>query len=387
MRPKHPAAPDSRPLREPFAAIYFFPFAAAYAALLLPWSVLSQLNLMPAPPGLLGSVGHAHEMLFGYALAVVAGYILGPQPRRLIRILLGVWLAARIAYLMAPASLPAAGLNILFAAILMWRVVPRFTRSAKKWRNKAVAPLIIGLGSIIGLFHMTPHLPWPWPQHSLLFEAVLLLSGLMFFMGGRMIAPAIAGHLLKKGRDLEARVQPRIEGAVIILGALALIIALIPTGWARQLVGLLLLLSAGLTIARIYRWQIWHVLDRPDLLALSLGYLWLAIGWVLVGSSLLTGWIALTTALHAITIGALGTLTLTVMARTRLQRTRRDPNSVPVIFLAVGLLSLAAVLRLAAGVVLPAIQAHLGAAAAWSLAYGILVTVLIWEGWRERKRE
>src|SRR5690606_21075844 len=225
-----------------FAAIYFFPFAAAYAALLLPWSVLSQLNLMPAPPGLLGSVGHAHEMLFGYALAVVAGYILGPQPRRLIRILLGVWLAARIAYLMAPASLPAAGLNILFAAILMWRVVPRFTRSAKKWRNKAVAPLIIGLGSIIGLFHMTPHLPWPWPQHSLLFEAVLLLSGLMFFMGGRMIAPAIAGHLLKKGRDLEARVQPRIEGAVIILGALALIIALIPTGWARQLVGLLLLL-------------------------------------------------------------------------------------------------------------------------------------------------
>src|SRR5690606_32144810 len=243
---------------------------------------------------------------------------------------------ARITYLAAPESLPAAGLNMLFAGLLTWRVVPRFTRAAKKWRNKAVAPLIIGLGLTVALYHLAPYLAWPWLQHSLLFEAVLLLSGLMFFMGGRMIAPAIAGHLLKSGRDLEARVQPRIEGAVLILGALALILQIVPIDSFRQLAGGLLILIAGMTIVRIYRWQIWHALNRPDLLSLTIGYVWLAIGWLLVGTSLLTSRISLTSALHAITIGALGTLTLTVIARTRLQRTRRDPNTVPVIYLAGG---------------------------------------------------
>ncbi len=378
--------PDLPSRREPFAAIYFFPCAAAYAALLLPWSVLAQLNLVQKPVALSASMGHAHEMLFGFALAVVAGYILGPQPRWLINSLLGVWLTARVAFLVAPESQAAASLNLLFAGLLTWRVVPRFTRAAKKWRNKAVAPIIIGVGLTLGAYHLVPYLSWSWLRHSLLFEGVLLLSGLMFFMGGRMIAPAIAGHLLKKGRDLEARVQPGIEGSVLILGALALTLQLVPFEEFRRITGSLLILIAGLTIVRTYRWQVWQALDRPDLLALTLGYLWLAIGWILVGSSLLTGWIPLSSALHAITIGALGTLTLTVMARTRLLRTRRDPNAAPVIYLAVALLSLAAVLRMAAATVLPIIPAQLGAAVCWSLAYGILLAVLVREGWKEREK-
>src|SRR5690625_8011796 len=81
----------ARRSRPPFANAWFFPAAALYAAVLLPLSVLSMLGLMPALPGLVSPAGHAHEMLYGFALAVVAGYLLGPQPRETTLILLGCW--------------------------------------------------------------------------------------------------------------------------------------------------------------------------------------------------------------------------------------------------------------------------------------------------------
>src|SRR3546814_8884250 len=55
---------------------------ALYAALILPYSVLALLGLLPALPGLATSAGHAHEMLFGFALAVIAGYLLRSEERR-----------------------------------------------------------------------------------------------------------------------------------------------------------------------------------------------------------------------------------------------------------------------------------------------------------------
>ena len=63
------------------AHAWFFPAAALYATLLLPLSVAGLLGVLPMPPGLAQPLGHAHELLFGYALAVVAGYLLGPQPQ------------------------------------------------------------------------------------------------------------------------------------------------------------------------------------------------------------------------------------------------------------------------------------------------------------------
>ncbi|HBB21594.1 MAG TPA: NnrS family protein, partial [Pseudomonas sp.] len=89
----HPRQP-----RLPFANAWFFPVAALYAAFILPISVFALLGLIPTPPGLSTPSGHAHEMLFGFALAVVAGYLLGPQPLRLILSLLGCWALARLSF-------------------------------------------------------------------------------------------------------------------------------------------------------------------------------------------------------------------------------------------------------------------------------------------------
>ena len=362
--------------RLPFANAWFFPAAALYAALLLPWSILTLLGLVPALPGLATPTGHAHEMLFGFALAVVAGYLLGPQPLKLTLALLSCWGLARLGFLLWPgswlAALPAAG----FAAGLAWKVVPRFLGAAKKWRNQTVAPVVIGLSLLSAVAGLALAQPL---ASTLLHEALLLLALLMFFMGGRILAPAIAGHALSQQRSQDARVQPRLEGGVLIVLLVALLLNLLSPWLATaRLTGSLMLLAGLLTAIRLLRWLPWQCLARPDLLVLLLGYAWLALGLMLTGLAV-AGLLPLTAMLHAITIGALGGLTFGVMARTRLIYRFRDANARPWIHPVVLLISLAALARMA-----PSFAGMdqrlwlLAVAVCWSLAF-LSLAVLLWQ--------
>lgn len=368
MPPRKP-----RPL---FANAWFFPAAAFYAALLLPWSVLIMLGLLPPTAGLNGPAGHAHEMLFGFALAVVAGYLLGPQPLRVTLALLACWLLARLGFVFWPGSWLAAGAATLFAAGLAWKVVPRFAGAAKKWRNRTVAPVVAGL-SLLSAVASQGFVGGYTPV--LLREGLLLLSVLLFFMGGRILAPALAGHALSQGRTLKARVQPRLEGTVLITLLLALAFNPLPWRSSGPFTGALMIGAGLLTAVRLLRWRPWHCLDRPDLLVLLAGYLWLAVGLLLFGTALLTRWLPLSATLHALTVGALGSLTFGVMARTRLLQNFRDANARPWIHPFAGLISLAALAR-----VLPALLGQdprgglLLAAACWTSAF-VLLLILLWQ--------
>src|SRR5690606_13782104 len=137
-----------------------------------------------------------------------------------------------------------------------WHVLPRFAKGAKKWRNKALAPLLGAIFACAALFHWLFNTSLVGPLHALLFETVLLLSLLMFFMGGRMLAPAVAGHPMKQDRELEARLQPRIEGAVLVLLAAVVAIFMIPGRVAAVVAALLLVATAILTLVRLLRWQL-----------------------------------------------------------------------------------------------------------------------------------
>lgn len=367
----HPRKP-----RLPFANAWFFPAAALHAALLLPVSVLGLLGLIPALPGLATPAGHAHEMLFGFALAVIAGYLLGPQPQRLTLALLGCWLVARLGSLFWPGSWIAFSATLLFAAGLAWKVLPRFVGAAKKWRNQSVAPVVCGLAllsavTVSGLDHGLLRLL----QH----EALLLLAALLFFMGGRIIAPALAGHAQNQGRRLDARVQPQLEGAVLILLALALLLAPLPWLLLQRLAGAILIAASVLTAIRLLRWQPWHCRTRMDLLVLMIGYAWLALGLLLLGLNALIPTLPATATLHALSVGALGSLTFAVMARTRLVQRFRDPVARRWIHPLALLISLAALAR-----VVPPLLGwqHTGwlllAAGCWALAY-LALAVLLWQ--------
>lgn len=336
-----------RPGKNIHAFWLFFPAAAILAALAVPLSIFAVFSGTGWPPGLIGA-GHGHELIFGFALALIAGYTLGPQPRRVLLPLFVLWLLARITWLLAPDSWAAQLPSPAFALLLAYYVVPRFN-AAKKWRNKIAGPLILTLCLMVPGFWLTglagPQNLVPAPT-QLLHSAVLGLLLLMTFMGGRIIAPAVAGTLEKKGIPLEARVQPRIEGALIVLLISAMGLAMSEV--TNRFAGILLLASALLIAVRILRWRVWHCPERPDLLVFATGYLWLAAGAGVSGLHLLSGAPA-TPALHLITVGALGTLSASVMLRLAWQRaSRRPPPGWQVITVAV-LLGLSALGRYLAG--------------------------------------
>lgn len=364
--------------KPPFANIYWFPIAALYAALILPWSVGGQLGWLPAPAGLQYAWGHGHEMLFGFGLAVIAGYIFGPQPRAKAFSMVGLWLAARLAFWFAPTSIFTALLNVAFVGALAWKLAPIFLLTAKKWRNKSVGFILIGLAISVAGFHSILQGQGPAAfRLEFLIEAVLLLSTLMFYMGGRIIAPALAGQFQSHNMVLKDRVQPHFEGSILILLFAALILNLLPVSWAPMLMAILLFSCALLGAIRMLRWRPWWCYNRADLLSMLLGYGWLIVGWVYIGLSLMGVNFSITQALHAITIGALGSLTHTVMTRTRSHRVLRNPNAKPFIYILPLLISVAAVLRLNA-VKLGYSPSLMLAAACWSVAFGGLFIYLLW---------
>lgn len=358
--------------RRVFPSSLWFPVAAAHAALILPWSVLAQFQWVPAPASLAASLGHAHEMLFGFALAVVAGYTLRPRQGHQEWGLFAVWLAARVSFLIAPASWPAALCNGLFAIGLASAVVPVYLRT-DKWRNRSVGFIILGLMLTVLAVHGIHRLARTALMSTLLLDAVLLLSTLMFFMGGRIIAPAIAGHIRQSHAPLRHVVQARLEGGTLALLATAMLVNLLPWHGARPACGALLLACAALTLTRMLRWRCWLGLGRADLLALLAGYSWLIVGWVLIGTSMIAGQ-APTSALHAITVGALGTLTFSVMLRTQMFRCLHDTSALPWAYAGVVPMAMAATLRVTSDA-----HALLAlAAACWSLCHASLLVILLW---------
>lgn len=355
--------------KPPFAHTYWFPLAALYSALTLPLSVGGQLGWFTVPAGLQYAWGHGHEMIFGFALLVIAGYLAGPQPKTYIFTVMGLWLVARLSFWVAPISMVTAIINNVFVATLVWKLAPIFLRTAKKWRNKSAGFVLVGLGiSALG-FHMVMQSDQPdGLSLKFLLEAVLLLSVLMFYMGGRIIAPALAGHFQSQNRFLKDRVQPRFEGSILILLFLVLVLNLLTFTWIKPMMAALLLFGALLCMIRVLRWRPWWSYGRTDLLAMLLGYSWIVVGWVGIALSLITANFPITKALHAITIGALGTLTLTVMTRTRSHRVLRDTNAKPFVFILALLITAAALLRLNP-IWLGYTQSMVLAACCWSFAF------------------
>lgn len=379
--PEHPR--PTAPRRIAGNAI-FFPAATAYAIVVLPLSVLSMLGAFQPLTGLATSAGHAHEMLFGFALAVVAGNQLGLRTPRTLALLFGTWLVARLTFLVLPHTLLAAVANVAFPALLAWHLAPRLLTSAKKWRNQALPAVVTGICASAIVFPLVLGDPLASEAtRRLLLVAIALFSLLLLFMGGRLIAPAVAGAFYHQGQNLAARVQPRIEGALIVLMALAaLLLALEDAMRLPTAIAAFTLTAAGLLAAlRIVRWQLWRLRGRPDLLCLAAGYAWLALGLVFLGaahSDMAFGPAGQTAALHVITIGSLGTLTLNVMAMTRLLKARRSPASTRLPVVATLLLAAATILRVLAGYAIGDARALLIVAAlGWSAAFVLLLIVLL----------
>src|SRR5690554_6839542 len=120
---------------------------------MLPGSLVGQLGWLPAPEGLHYAWGHGHEMIFGFALAVIAGYIAGPQRKEYAFSMIALWLVARLSFWFAPTNVFTAMFNIAFVGALVWKLAPIFFRTAKNGRNISVGFVLIGLAIASVGFH------------------------------------------------------------------------------------------------------------------------------------------------------------------------------------------------------------------------------------------
>ncbi|MBK6618610.1 MAG: NnrS family protein [Nitrosomonas sp.] len=352
---------------------WFFIAACIYALLIIPMTVFARGGFAPvilAVPAM-----HAYEMLFGYALALIAGYLLGPMPAWHLLLLLGMWLVARVSTLTVLTGdwgwLSLVG-NGGFAMLLAWRLLPRLW-VAKKWRNRLLAPLLGMICAATIVTGLTGQIAaFEWSRH-LIDESVQLFALLMLFMGGRMLAPAVAGEFYRQGRELEARVQPHIEGWLIVTVLASVMLSPV----IKPVAGMMLILAGMLTGIRLLRWQLWHCLARPDLICLGLGYAWLALGLGLLGWVKLNGGMHASTMVHAITIGALGTLSVNVMVRVTLLHVKQYPSRIPLILTITFLMSLAAIARICADFSGQRETLLVLAASAWSFSMLLVLFILV----------
>jgi uncharacterized protein involved in response to NO len=109
----------------------------------------------------------------------------------------------------------------------------------------------------------------------------------------------------------------------------------------------LLLAAAMLNLLRLLAWRPWGTLRVPLLWVLHVSYLWLPIGFALQGAHLLGAPVTWSSGVHALMVGALGGLTVGMMARVSLGHTGRALEAHPVIVLSFALVALAALARLA----------------------------------------
>ncbi|GIK99889.1 MAG: short-chain dehydrogenase [Alphaproteobacteria bacterium] len=364
-----------------FAHRPLFTLAALYGAAVVPLGTLGYAGRLPVWQ--MPSYWHGHEMLFGFALAVVGGYLLTRLGRIQLGIAVVLWLLGRavaaIEGIPPALSIPAA---LAYPVCLFVLAGLPLLRAAKRWRNLVFAPLL-GAFVLAELLFQAGAAGWvPDGEMRGLLFALSVVAMLLFLMGGRVTAAAASGAMQRAGAPHRDMAQGRVETAGVA-GLAAMAVGLVVgLSWLTAIGAAAALICAT---ARLLRWAPVAHWRRPELLALMLGYGWLAAGAALLLATAV-GRAPVADALHGIAAGALGTLSAAMMTRVSLQRTRRPiALSAPTraAILCVGLAALARLLVLAGE---PQRLALLGTAAAlWSAAF-LIVAAEVWRARPPRAR-
>jgi len=305
----------------------FFFAGAAYAALATPiWIAVFLGFLSPSGP-FSGTAWHAHEMLFGYLGAVIAGFILTAVPNWTGRLPLSgaplaglvlLWLTGRLAVSFVPDPLAAAILDIAFPAALaaaVWREVV----AGRNVKNAPIAVMLsfFALASLLHHGEAAGLVSYGYATRL----AIAVAGTLIALIGGRVTPSFTRNFLAKRGAALPAPFS-RLDAAALAATPFSLLawvfFPLAPATGAA-------LVAAGILLAlRLSRWRGLSVAREAILLILHIGYLWLAVSLCLLGVSALSGGaFSETAAIHALTAGAVGTMTLAVMTRASLGHTGR----------------------------------------------------------------
>jgi uncharacterized protein involved in response to NO len=324
-------------------------------------------------------VWHGHEMLFGFTVAVIGGFLLTaaqnwtglkmPSGWPLAGLFV-LWLAGRVGFLIPglPVGLVAL-LDLLFlpvlALTLAWTII-----KARQLKNAPFPLLLLVLATANGMVHLEA-LGRPAASLSLgLYLATYVVVTIIVMMGGRVI-PSFTDNKLQT----RARRWTLIEWLVPVatLGAL-LAVLIAPRSITATVLAALAAGVHGIRLAGWYTRKIWSV---PLLWILHLGYAWVVVGFALLALSAAGVHATAMSSLHAFTAGSVGALTLGMMARVSLGHTGRMLEPAPIMTLAFVAINLAALVRVGAPLLVPEarVQSLELAGLLWIVAFGLFVAV------------
>jgi uncharacterized protein involved in response to NO len=383
-----PAGPAAAPAHGlPLLRLGFRPFylgAAVFAALSVPLWVALLFGVVSMPMSLPPLLWHAHEMLFGFAAAVIVGFLLTagkawtglPTPRgAALGALALLWLAARLAGVFAPAMLYAV-LDVALLPLVAGVLTSVLLRAGNK-RNLPLALILMLLALANGVFHLASQgLIGVAPLHAL-HAGLALIVMIECVMGARVI-PAFT---INATPGLTLRPQPRLAQAALVATALGL------AGWvfvpAGALSAALLGLAAALHARLLWGWQPLVTRSRPILWILHAAYAWIPVGLLLLGFAEF-GVLGPSPGVHALAVGATGALIIGMITRTARGHTGRPLQVSKREVAAYGLVLGAAGLRtFAVWIVPPAVALPL-AALAWSAAF--VLYLWVFTPWLTRAR-
>jgi len=342
----------------------FFLLAGVCAVLLVPvWLAALSGHALPG----IDMLWHAHEMLFGFVGAVLGGFFLTAVPKwtksppltgAALAGLAGLWMAGRVARVMFVG--PAVALDVIFLLVLA-AVIGRPIFRARSVRNAwfPLLVLIMAIGDAAG--HLSP-------AHAVvgLRVAVFAALSVVVIFGGR-ITPLFTRNALKATVRPRSRLDDAAIGCALILVPLA---AFPELAWPTAAVAGV---GALLNALRMRGWHTTQVFSSPILWVLHAGYAWVAVAlglWSL--AALRPDVLSLSAALHAVTVGVLGTYTLGMMSRVALGHTGRTLIAPAPMAVSYGCMVLAGVVRVVAPGSVGALHAS---GTLWTIAMGIFLWV------------
>lgn len=328
---------------------------------------------------------HGHEMLFGFAAAIVVGFLLtavqnwtgirAPHGRGLVGLFV-LWLAARILMMTGFAGYQwlVALIDISFLPIAAGYFANLLIRAGSRRNYQIIA--VFGLLTVANLLtHLSVILNKPglfvWGMDSAIFVVTLL----MVIIGGRVI-PLFTAAGTRQAQITPAPWLERTTLAATWLIAVVFVFngaAIVP----QQAIAVLLIIAAAANALRALRWKTWTTFAAPLVWSLHLAYWFIPLGFGLLALHYAGLDVSRSVALHSLTAGAMGSLILAMISRVSLGHSGRPLLARPIVSVSFVLVFIAGAIRVAAGLD-PSMAGYKGlivAALCWMVAYGIFTVV------------
>ncbi|WP_335423063.1 NnrS family protein [Gemmobacter denitrificans] len=343
------------------------------------------LNLPAAPAP---HLWHAHEMIFGYSGAALAGFFLTAvpnwtgakgAPRRYIAAVWSIWLAGRLAVWMSGHISPiaVAATDLAFAPFLGAQILGQLIRKPKPQQM-----IFLVLIAAFWIANLMVHLEWLGrtdTEWAGLRMGLVTLCCMIMVLGGRVTPGFTRNAMVQSGRETHLPVNSIALAAVSIAAAMALPMTYLVC-LPDHIIGAVAVVAGVAGLIRVALWKGVWTLGKPILWTLHLSYTMNAIGLLLLGLANL-GLGTEIAALHVLGIGAVGGMTLSVMSRASLGHTGRPLIASRRVALAYALVPLAALTRFL-GTASPGLHdpAVLIAGVLWIAAFALYL-VDLWHVW------